>query len=200
MAASAIAFDLAGFAVGAMERGRSLPDRVSEGDILLGLASDGVHSNGYSLVRKIVEQSGMGWEADSPFSNGTLGRALLAPTRIYVKSAIAAIRNGGVNALVHVTGGGLTENLPRALPDGLGVTVDLNSWQLPSVFKWLSDQGSMEQAEVLKTFNSGLGMIAIVTADRADEITELLHAHGETVYRIGHVNKGKGVTYQGQLL
>jgi len=193
-------FDLAGFAVGAMERGTALPDGVAAGDVLLGLASDGVHSNGYSLVRKVVEVSGLSWDADCPFGDGNLGAALLAPTRLYVKSTLAAIRAGGVHALAHITGGGLTENLPRVLPEGVGAQVDLSSWELPPVFKWLTKTAGMEQAELLKTFNAGIGMVLAVSADRVDAITELLHAEGETVYRIGQVAEGAGVSYTGALL
>jgi phosphoribosylformylglycinamidine cyclo-ligase len=193
-------FDLAGFAVGAMERGTALPEGVAAGDVLLGLASDGVHSNGYSLVRKVVEVSGLGWDADCPFGDGNLGAALLAPTRLYVKSTLAAIRAGGVHALAHITGGGLTENLPRVLPEGVGAQVDLSAWELPPVFKWLTKTAGMEQAELLKTFNAGIGMVLAVSADRADAITELLQAEGETVFRIGQVADGAGVSYTGALL
>ena len=193
-------FDLAGFAVGAMERGMALPDGVAAGDVLLGLASDGVHSNGYSLVRKVVEVSGLGWDADCPFGDGNLGTALLAPTRLYVKSTLAAIRSGGVHALAHITGGGLTENLPRVLPEGVGAQVDLSAWDLPPVFKWLTKTAGMEQAELLKTFNAGIGMVLAVSADRAEAITELLQGEGETVFRIGQVADGAGVSYTGALL
>ena len=193
-------FDLAGFSVGAMERGEDLPAGVAEGDVLLGLASDGVHSNGYSLVRAVVAQSGLAWDANCPWADGTLGEALLAPTRLYVKQTLAAIRAGGVHALAHITGGGLTENLPRVLPEGLGADINLNSWQLPAVFKWLAAQGGMDQAEMLKTFNSGIGMVLSVEAERADAIIELLEDAGETVSRLGHVTKGEGVRYSGALL
>jgi phosphoribosylformylglycinamidine cyclo-ligase len=124
-------FDLAGFAVGAMERGADLPAGVQAGDVLLGLASNGVHSNGYSFVRKVVELSGLGWDAASPLSGGTLGAALLAPTRLYVKQALAAVRAGGVHGLAHITGGGLTENPPRMMPEGLACEIDLDAWDLP---------------------------------------------------------------------
>lgn len=193
-------FDLAGFAVGAMERGASLPANVAEGDILLGLASNGVHSNGYSLVRKIVEKSGLGWDAPCPFGIGTLGMALLAPTRLYVKQALAAHRAGGLNALAHITGGGLTENLPRVLPKGLGATIDLGAWTLPPVFQWLAAEGGIAQSELLKTFNSGLGMIAVVNKDKAEALAEVLRAEGESVFVIGEVTKSEGVIYKGSLL
>ncbi|MEY2960631.1 MAG: hypothetical protein RLZ60_461 [Pseudomonadota bacterium] len=193
-------FDLAGFAVGAMERGSDLPAGVQVGDVLLGLGSNGVHSNGYSFVRKVVELSGLGWDAASPFSDGTLGEALHAPTRLYVKQALAAVRAGGVHALAHITGGGLTENLPRVLPDDMGATIDLSSWELPPVFRWLAETANMEEKELLKTFNSGIGMIVVVAADRADEIAALLTAEGEAVSRIGTVTDQAGVAYTGKLL
>jgi phosphoribosylformylglycinamidine cyclo-ligase len=193
-------FDLAGFAVGAMERGADLPQGVAEGDVLLGLASNGVHSNGYSLVRKVVKVSGLGWDAPCPFGEGALGTALLAPTRLYVRQVLAAIRAGGVHALAHITGGGLTENLPRVLPDGLGAQIDLGAWALPPVFRWLAATAGFDQAELLKTFNAGIGMIAVVAADRAAALEALLTAEGETVHRLGEVVAGHGVTYTGRLL
>ncbi|UWR65890.1 phosphoribosylformylglycinamidine cyclo-ligase [Phaeobacter inhibens] len=193
-------FDLAGFAVGAMERGTALPADVQQGDVLLGLASDGVHSNGYSLVRKLVEVSGLGWDADCPFGEGTLGEALLTPTRLYVKQCLAAVRTGGVHALAHITGGGLTENLPRVLPEELGADIDLNAWELPPVFKWMAETGGIAEAEMLKTFNCGIGMILSVSADRADELVKVLEAEGETVSRLGTVTAGAGMRYSGKLL
>ncbi|OWY10827.1 phosphoribosylformylglycinamidine cyclo-ligase [Thioclava sp. F42-5] len=193
-------FDLAGFAVGAMERGSDLPAGVAEGDVLLGLGSNGVHSNGYSFVRKVVEMSGLGWDADCPFGEGSLGEALLAPTRLYVKQCLAAVRAGGVHALAHITGGGLTENLPRVLPEGMGATIDLNAWKLPGVFRWLAETASMEERELLKTFNCGIGMIVVVAADKADEIATLLASEGETVTRIGTVTSEQGIAYEGALL
>ncbi|MEM9872381.1 MAG: phosphoribosylformylglycinamidine cyclo-ligase [Pseudomonadota bacterium] len=193
-------FDLAGFAVGAMERGSALPDGVTDGDVILGLASDGVHSNGYSLVRRVVEASGLGWDADCPFGAGTLGAALLTPTRLYVKAALAAIAAGGVHGFAHITGGGLTENLPRVLPDGLGAEVDLNSWTLPPVFGWLATQGGIAEAEMLKTFNAGIGMTVVVAPEAEAYATAALEAEGQTVMRIGTVTTGQGVSYSGQLL
>ncbi|WP_170439098.1 phosphoribosylformylglycinamidine cyclo-ligase [Ruegeria arenilitoris] len=193
-------FDLAGFAVGAMERGSDLPAGVQAGDVLLGLASDGVHSNGYSLVRKLVEISGLGWDADSPFCDGPLGEALLTPTRLYVKPALSAIRAGGVHALAHITGGGLTENLPRVLPDDLSAQIDLNAWDLPPVFRWMAETGGIAEAEMLKTFNCGIGMIVVCAADRADDLAALLTDAGESVALIGSVTEGAGVSYAGKLL
>ncbi|MDR9426990.1 MAG: phosphoribosylformylglycinamidine cyclo-ligase [Salibaculum sp.] len=192
-------FDLAGFAVGAMERGTALPAGVAEGDVLLGLASNGVHSNGYSLVRRVVAQSGLGWGEACPWGAGTLGAALLAPTRLYVKQVLAAIRAGGVHGLAHITGGGLTENLPRVLPDGLGAEVDLDAWTLPPVFRWLAEQGGMGPDEMLKTFNSGIGMVVVVQADQADRVAATLEDAGEDVARLGRVTAGAGVSYRGML-
>ncbi|AMY68594.1 phosphoribosylformylglycinamidine cyclo-ligase [Frigidibacter mobilis] len=193
-------FDLAGFAVGAMERGAALPAGVVAGDVLLGLGSNGVHSNGYSLVRKVVELAGLGWDAPAPFAKGALGQALLAPTRLYVRQALAAIRAGGVHGLAHITGGGLTENLPRVLPEGLGAEIDLAAWQLPPVFRWLAETAGMEQAELLKTFNCGIGMILVVAADRAEALAALLVEQGETVTALGQVTPGQGVGYRNRLL
>lgn len=193
-------FDLAGFAVGAMERGADLPAGVQAGDVLLGLGSNGVHSNGYSFVRKVVELSGLGWADAAPFADASLGEALLAPTRLYVTQTLAAIRAGGVHALAHITGGGLTENLPRVLPQGLGAHIDLSAWDLPPVFRWLAETAGMSEPELLKTFNSGIGMIVVVDPARADVLAQLLTDAGETVHRIGTVEAGQGVRYSGKLL
>ncbi|MCG7492684.1 phosphoribosylformylglycinamidine cyclo-ligase [Thalassobius sp. Cn5-15] len=194
-------FDLAGFAVGAMERGADLPVDVKAGDVLLGLGSNGVHSNGYSLVRKLVEVSGLGWDATCPWDDHqTLGAALLAPTRLYVKQVLDAIRAGGVHALAHITGGGLTENLPRVLPDDLGATIDLGAWDMPPVFKWLAATGGMEEAEMLKTFNCGIGMILVVDEAEAEALTKVLESAGETVTKLGAVTTAPGVAYEGALL
>jgi phosphoribosylformylglycinamidine cyclo-ligase len=193
-------FDLAGFSVGAMERGGVLPRDVGPGDVLLGLASDGVHSNGYSLVRVIVEHSGMQWDDPCPWDGGTLGEVLLTPTRLYVKPALAAARAGLVHALAHITGGGLTENLPRVLPEGLGARINLDAWELPPVFRWLTAHGGMDEVELLKTYNSGIGMIVVVPQDKADEAVTLLRDMGETVFTIGTVVGTEGVAYEGSLV
>ncbi len=193
-------FDLAGFAVGAMERGTELPRAVAEGDVLLGLPSDGVHSNGYSLVRKIVELSGLGWDDACPWAEGTLGAALLTPTRLYVKGAVAALRADCVHALAHITGGGLTENLPRVLPEGLGAQIDLGAWELPAVFKWLATTGGMAEAELLKTFNSGIGMIAVVPADQVEAARAAFATDGHAAIEIGRIVAGSQVAYKGSLL
>ncbi len=193
-------FDLAGFSVGAMERGTELPRDVKAGDVLLGLPSDGVHSNGYSLVRKIVERSGLGWGDDCPWGESDLGNALLTPTKLYVKGAVAALRADAVSALAHITGGGLTENLPRVLPESLGAEVDLNAWDLPPVFKWLAAEGGMAEAEMLKTFNAGIGMVAVVSADKVEAAKAAFAEDGHAAIRIGRITTGNGVTYSGALL
>jgi phosphoribosylformylglycinamidine cyclo-ligase len=194
-------FDLAGFSVGAMERGAELPKGIAEGDVLLGLASDGVHSNGYSLVRAIVDMSGLGWKDACPWGEGTLGEALLTPTRLYVRSALAALKVGGIKGFAHITGGGLTENLPRVLPEGLCAEVDLNAWDLPPVFKWLTATGGMSEAELLKTFNAGIGMVVVVSAESKDAVTAALNTAGETVIELGQLSQGAAeVRYSGALL
>jgi len=192
-------FDLAGFAVGAMERGAHLPQGVAAGDVILGLASDGVHSNGFSLVRRLVELAGLGWDAPSPFGPGPLGAALLTPTRLYVRPALAAIRAGGVRGLAHITGGGLTENLPRVLPEGLGARIDLGAWALPPVFGWLREVGRVDPAEMLRAFNCGIGLVMVVAPDRAGALSGLLAEAGESVIRLGTVEPGQGVRYDGIL-
>jgi phosphoribosylformylglycinamidine cyclo-ligase len=196
-------FDLAGFAVGAMERGGQLPRGIAEGDVLLGVASSGVHSNGYSLVRRIVAEAGLGWDAPCPFGDGSLGQALLAPTRIYARPALEALRAQGLprglRGLAHITGGGITENLPRILPDDLEAEIDLGAWNLPPVFDWLRETGGIFDREMLKTFNCGIGLVAIVAPEAAIALTETFTAAGETVYRIGTVEPGRGVSYQGRL-
>ncbi len=192
-------FDLAGFAVGAMSRNASLPSDVAAGDVLLGIASSGVHSNGYSLVRRVVERAGLGWDAPCPFSEGTLAAALLAPTRIYVKPALAAIRAGGVHGLAHITGGGLTENLPRVLPEDIGAEIDLDAWDLPPVFGWLRETAGIAEAEMLKTFNCGIGLIAVVAPESEAAVTAAFEGAGESVRRLGQLVPGAGVRYAGAL-
>ncbi len=192
-------FDLAGFAVGAVERGEALPQGVNAGDVLLGLASDGVHSNGFSLVRRVVALAGLVWVVVCPWGAGGLGAALLVPTRLYVRPALAAIRAGGVHAVAHITGGGLTENLPRVLPQGLGAVIDLSAWKLPPVFAWLQETGQIAEGEMLRTFNCGIGMLLVVAPARADALTALLSKAGERVFRLGSVEPGEGVRYSGAL-
>jgi phosphoribosylformylglycinamidine cyclo-ligase len=169
-------YDLAGFAVGAVERGQALDGaNVVEGDVVLGLPSSGVHSNGYSLVRKLVESSGLDLSDKAPFDPTLgLGEALLAPTRIYVQPCLKLVRAGLAKAFAHITGGGLTENIPRVLPDGLGVALDAGAWSLPPVFRWLARTGDLPADELARTFNCGIGMIAIVAPERQDEAISLM--------------------------
>jgi phosphoribosylformylglycinamidine cyclo-ligase len=192
-------FDLAGFAVGAMERGGALPAGVAPGDVLIGLASDGVHSNGFSLVRRVVETAGLDWTSRAPFGTDDLGATLLAPTRIYVRAGLAALEAGGLHGLAHVTGGGLTENVPRVLPEGLGAEIDLGAWRLPPVFDWLRESAGIAEAEMLKTFNCGIGMVAVTAPDRAEALAEVFADAGETPIAIGHIRPGTGVRYKGRL-
>ncbi|MBA2125785.1 phosphoribosylformylglycinamidine cyclo-ligase [Hyphomicrobium methylovorum] len=214
-------YDLAGFAVGAVERGEILPrNDIAVGDVLIGLKSSGVHSNGYSLVRKLVERSGLDWAAPAPFSAGqTLGEALLTPTRIYVKPLLAAIRAtggsgpaGAIKALSHITGGGLSENLPRVMAGDVAARIDLSAIQAPSVFGWLAETGRLDPRELLRTFNCGIGMVVVVSRDRSAEVLAALKSAGEDPVVIGDVipptgeksdAKGKGeawaVKYDGAL-
>ena len=179
-------YDLAGFAVGAAERTALLPKEVAAGDAILGLASAGVHSNGFSLVRRIVESTNAGWATPAPFAAGqTLGEALMAPTRIYVKSLLALHRAGLLKAAAHITGGGLPGNLPRVLPEGLCAVIDAAGWRLPPVFAWLARAGDVAADEMLRVFNCGVGM-AVVVGD-PDAATALLREHGETVFPLGHI-------------
>jgi len=182
-------YDLAGFAVGAAERGNLLPrGDLGPGDVLLGLASSGVHSNGFSLVRRIVAASGLSLADPAPFAPGrTLGQALLAPTRIYVKPLLALHRAGLLKAAAHITGGGLPGNLPRVLPEGVEAVVDATAWPVPPVFGWLARTGNVAAEELLRVFNCGIGMVAVVAADQAEDAAARLRAEGETVFRIGHL-------------
>lgn len=193
-------YDLAGFCVGAVERGEQLTgDKVAAGNVLLGLASSGVHSNGYSLVRRLAEDKG--WKLDRPslFDQETLLiDALIAPTRIYVKSLLPFIRAGRINALAHITGGGLLENIPRVLPKGLHARIDADAWPQPRLMAFLQAQGNIEPAEMARTFNCGVGMVLAVEAAEAEALKAELEAAGETVFTIGTIVEGeKGCTVTG---
>ncbi len=193
-------YDLAGFCVGAVERGDALlGNKIEAGDMILGLASSGVHSNGYSLVRRLAADKG--WKLDRPalFDQETLLiDALMAPTRIYVKSLLPLVRAGKVHALAHITGGGLLENIPRVLPQGLHAHVDADLWPQPRLMAFLQAQGHIEPGEMARTFNCGIGMAVVVAADEAEAVASALEAEGETVHRIGHIAAGpKGCTVAG---
>ncbi|MGI8527085.1 MAG: phosphoribosylformylglycinamidine cyclo-ligase [Pseudolabrys sp.] len=198
-------YDLAGFAVGAAERGELLPrGDITAGDVLIGLASSGVHSNGYSLLRKVVETSELKWSARSPFSRAqTLGEAVITPTRLYVKSCLTAIRSTkAVKALCHITGGGFPDNIPRVLPEGLGARIDLAKVPVLPVFKWLAETGGIAQGEMLRTFNCGVGMIAVCARADAAKVSAAFKEAGETAFVIGEITKAAGearVAYNGRL-
>ncbi len=198
-------YDLAGFAVGAVERGEVLPrGDIAEGDIILGLASSGVHSNGFSLVRKVVAKTGLAWTVPAPFAPGqTLGDAILAPTRIYVKSCLAAIRETkAVKGFAHITGGGFPDNIPRVLPKGLGARIDLTKVVVPPVFKWLAAEGGIAQNEMLRTFNCGIGMIVVVAPKDASAVADAFTRSGEKVSTLGSVIRAADeprVVYDGTL-
>jgi phosphoribosylformylglycinamidine cyclo-ligase len=184
-------YDLAGFCIGAVEREGILSgDKISKGDIILGLAASGLHSNGFSLVRRVVEKVGLNYADDAPFQPGTtLAEALLEPTRIYVKSTLAAIAAGGVHGMAHITGGGLLKNIPRVLPEGLGADIDAAAWKLPEVVRWLAKAGGIAQNEMARTFNCGIGMVVIVDEARADTLCRTLMKYREHVTPIGRVVK-----------
>jgi phosphoribosylformylglycinamidine cyclo-ligase len=197
-------YDLAGFAVGAAERGQLLPRAdVTAGDIVFGLPSSGVHSNGFSLVRKIIADAGVSLSDPAPFApEHSLARALLTPTRIYVKSLLKAIRaTSAIKALAHITGGGFPDNIPRVLPQGIGVSLDLSAIPVLPVFAWLAKTGNVAEAEMLRTFNCGIGMIVIADRSHADAAERALHDAGETPVRIGETVAGgeTRVTYKGRL-
>ncbi|MBN9469904.1 MAG: phosphoribosylformylglycinamidine cyclo-ligase [Bosea sp.] len=198
-------YDLAGFAVGAAERGSLLPraDLVA-GDVVLGLPSSGVHSNGFSLVRRIVALSGLAWEAPAPFAPElTLAEALLTPTRIYVRPLLQALKAApGIKALAHITGGGFPDNIPRVLPDDLGVALDLSAIPVPAVFGWLAKVGGVAEREMLRTFNCGIGMIVVASAAEADAVVAALREAGEAPVRLGEVTPAGSegqVAYHGKL-
>jgi phosphoribosylaminoimidazole synthetase len=198
-------FDLAGFTVGAVERHHVLPktDEMEEGDVVIGVTSSGLHSNGFSLVRRVVAEAGAAYDAPAPFDKShTLGAALLAPTRLYVKSGLEAIRAGGVKGLAHITGGGITENLPRTLPDDLDAMIDLGCWTPSPVFGWLAHQAGIAEREMLRTFNCGLGLIAVVAPNSAGHVIDAFQESGEKAIRVGSLIAGNGeakVVYKGAL-
>lgn len=179
-------YDLAGFCVGIAEKSKLIDgSNVSEGDTLIGLASSGPHSNGYSLIRKIIEVSGA--DLDQKLGDTDLASALMAPTKIYVKSLLELIKTSEVHALSHITGGGLLENIPRVLPDNCKAVIDTNSWDMPEIFKWLKVEGNVASKEMYRTFNCGVGMILSIPSQNTDETLKLLNDLGESAWKIGHI-------------
>ena len=187
-------FDLAGFAVGAAERKAILPkpDQMRAGDVLIGVASSGIHSNGFSLVRKILDTGKLQLDAPAPFSNAPLSDVLLTPTVLYVRSGLAAIAAGGVRGLAHITGSGIPGNVPRVLPNNLDAHIELSSWDMPSVFRWLMDQANIAESEMLATFNCGVGLVAVADPRAADSIIAAFHSCGERAFVIGSLASNSG--------
>ncbi|MEO1292319.1 MAG: phosphoribosylformylglycinamidine cyclo-ligase, partial [Pseudomonadota bacterium] len=201
-------FDLAGFAIGAVDRSALLPKPCGAGDRLIGLPASGAHSNGYSLIRRVVADAGLAWDDQAPFSGAdggaaSLGSALLTPTKIYIQAVLPLIRMGQISALAHITGGGLTENLPRVLGDGVSAEIDLTAFQLPGVFRWLSDTAGIAEAEMLRTFNCGVGMVLVVAEEHVAAVQEALIAAGESPIALGalvpHTPGVEAVQYRGSL-
>ena len=192
-------YDLAGFAVGVVEKSKVINGRsIRPGDVVLGLASNGAHSNGYSLVRKIIERSNP--DLDAEFDSGKpLRQAIIAPTRLYVKPILAALEKFEIKGMAHITGGGLTENIPRVLPENCVAQIDAQSWPLPKLFQWLQQAGNVEQQEMYRTFNCGIGMAVIVPAEQADAAQAFLTEQGETVYRLGTIRERAGSEHQTQV-
>ncbi|MEM7540589.1 MAG: phosphoribosylformylglycinamidine cyclo-ligase [Pseudomonadota bacterium] len=193
-------YDLAGFSVGAVERAHLIDgSAVQIGDRIIGARSNGIHSNGFSLVRKILERAGPS-AANAEIDGVPLIEALMAPTRIYVKSALAAARRGQISAIAHITGGGLTENIPRVLPSHTRALIDLDTWSLPPLFGWFQDRGDVSQSEMLKTFNCGIGMIFVVGEDDVEETIATLNSNGEIAFEIGRIEAGhKNTDFIGEL-
>lgn len=188
-------YDLAGFAVGAVERDQILPQNtIAKGDVIIGLASSGVHSNGFSLIRKVVQVSGYTYSSPSPWNPELpLGRALLEPTRIYISQVLPLVHAGLLKGMSHITGGGFIENIPRVLPKGLGCYIDVATWSLPPVFRFLQKHGRVEPLEMARTFNNGIGLVLIVAPGDAEEVLKRLEGGSSTAYRIGQVTAEPGV-------
>ena len=194
-------FDLAGFAVGALERGNSLPSKINDSDLLIGLPSSGFHSNGYSLIRKVIKNENLNWESPNPVDkNSRIKDELLIPTKIYQRILAPLISNKLISGLSHITGGGITENLPRILPNQLSFEIDLNRWKLPRLMSWIIKKSEMTEEEALKTFNCGIGMICVVSKINFTDFSQYFNDIGETFYIIGKIKKHKSNSYQGHLI
>ena len=192
-------YDLAGFAVGVVEKERVINGRsIQAGDVVLGLASNGAHSNGYSLVRKIIERDNP--DLDAEFDHGkTLREAIIAPTRLYVKPILAALEKFTIKGMAHITGGGIIENVPRVLPENTVAQIDAKAWELPKLFQWLQKAGNVETQEMYRTFNCGIGMVVIIAKEDADAVQAFLSEQGETVYRLGVIRERNGDEHQTQV-
>ncbi len=189
-------YDLAGFSVGAVEREKILPSKhINKGDVIIGIASSGLHSNGFSLARKIIDAKGFKYDEKLYGFDKTLGETLLTPTKIYVKSCLELIKQVEVLGFSHITGGGITENLPRVLPKGLSAEINLASWEMPLIFSWIKQKGEVALDEMLRVLNCGIGMIAVVNEAEGDKAVEVLKANGEHAYIIGKIVKGDKVSY-----
>ncbi|KAK3188024.1 hypothetical protein Dsin_027585 [Dipteronia sinensis] len=189
-------YDLSGFAVGVVKKDSVIDGKnIVSGDVLIGLPSSGVHSNGFSLVRRVLARSGLSLEDQIPGESITLGEALMAPTVIYVKQVLDIISKGGVKGIAHITGGGFTDNIPRVFPKGLGAVIDNDSWEIPPVFKWMQQAGRIEDDEMMRTFNMGIGMVLVVSQEASQRILNEIHGK-YTAYRIGEVVNGEGVSYR----
>ncbi len=188
-------YDIAGFSVGAVERDKMITGQnIKAGDVILGLASSGLHSNGFSLVRKIIKDNNLSYDSLAPFDNSkSIGEVILTPTKLYVRSLLAAMKTSTINGLIHVTGGGFFENVPRILPSGLSARIDVKTWELPPLFRWLGETASIQHSDMATTLNCGIGMIVICPADQADAIGRVLEEHGEQVSRIGIIEKDEHV-------
>jgi len=192
-------YDLAGFAVGVVEKERIISGQnIRAGDVLLGLASNGAHSNGYSLIRKIIDRAQP--DLDAEFDGGkTLRQTVIAPTRLYAKPLLAAMKEFEIKGMAHITGGGISENLPRVLPQNCTAHVDAKSWEMPKLFQWLQKEGNIAAAEMYRTFNCGIGMIVVVAPEAADALAAFLRDQGETVYRLGEIRERQGDEHQTQI-
>ena len=194
-------FDLAGFAVGALERGNSLPSKINDSDLLIGLPSSGFHSNGYSLIRKVIKNENLSWESPNPINKNTkIKDELLIPTKIYQRILAPLISNKMISGLSHITGGGITENLPRILPNQLSFEINLNQWELPKLMSWIIKKSEMTEQEALKTFNCGIGMICVVSKNNIKKFSNYFQDVGEVFYIIGEVKENKSNLYQGRLI
>ena len=192
-------YDLAGFAVGAVEKDQIISGvSISNGDVLLGLGSSGAHSNGYSLIRKIISKSGA--KLDQMVGEKTLGDLLIEPTRIYVRPILEAIKTGTIKGLAHITGGGITDNVPRILPENLVAVIDAHAWPRSDLFTWIQENGDIDEEEMLRVFNCGIGMVVVCAPENADALIQLLESAGETVFIIGSVSNRQGTEHQTRLI